>query len=91
MSDDLGSLELTIRFIDDILELRLTAGDRAVVKKAIRLLATDETHPSLRVHKMLGNEAGVWSASVTSVLRITFMRLEGGRKRLLTLTRHYDR
>lgn len=91
MSDDLSNLQLTERFLADILELRMSAGERAAVKKAIRLLATNDTHPSLRVHKMQGRESGVWTAYVNDVLRITFLRLDGGHKQLLTLTRHYDR
>ena len=39
--------------------------------KAIRLLAANPRHPSLRVKKMKGT-AGIWEASVTMSYRFTF-------------------
>ena len=56
--------------------------------KALRLLDDDETHPSLRVHELTGGLMGMWSASASDALRITFAR-EGGRKVLLRCSRHY--
>lgn len=91
MSEGLSNLHVTERFLADILELRMSASERAALKKAIRLLSTNDTHPSLRIHKLQGREAGIWTAYVNDVIRITFLRLDGGRKQLLTLTRHYDR
>lgn len=57
--------------------------------KAIRLLAQDERHPSLRVHELGGGLEGTWSASASDALRMTFLRSEGGRKILLRCSRHY--
>lgn len=53
------------------------------------LLDRDERHPSLRVHALSGNLAGLWSASVTDTIRIEFVRLDSGRKRCVSLTKHY--
>ncbi len=38
---------------------------------------------------MKGQQTGVWVAYGTQKLRITFERLEGGRKRLLEASHHY--
>ena len=65
--------------------------DRRQFRKALRLLDQDETHPSLPVHELGGNLAGLWSASASDVLRMTFVRLPEGRKAMLTCSRHYDR
>jgi hypothetical protein len=54
-------------------------------------LDVDEKHPSLRVHKLEGDRGGAWSASASSSLRMTFERLPGGRKWLLTCSKHDDR
>ena len=54
------------------------------------VLDRDERHPSLRVHALSGNLAGLWSASVTNNIRIHFVRLPGGRKRCVDLTKHYE-
>jgi mRNA-degrading endonuclease YafQ of YafQ-DinJ toxin-antitoxin module len=40
-------------------------------------------------HELRGDLAGVWSASASKELRITFERIPGGRKRLLTCSHHY--
>jgi mRNA-degrading endonuclease YafQ of YafQ-DinJ toxin-antitoxin module len=58
--------------------------------KALRLLDQDERHLSLRVHELRGDLAGVWSASASKELRITFERISEGRKRLLTCSHHYS-
>jgi mRNA-degrading endonuclease YafQ of YafQ-DinJ toxin-antitoxin module len=55
----------------------------------MRLLDSNEKHPSLRVHELSGDLAGIWSASASDDLRIEFLRLEGGRKLLLRCSRHY--
>ena len=56
----------------------------------MRYLDEDERYPSLRVHQLSGDMTGIWSASASEDLRITFVRLEGGRKLLLRCTRHYQ-
>lgn len=68
-----------------------TAADRSRFRKALRLLDTDEKHPSLRVHELRGPLAGVWSASASDELRMTFERLPGGKKGMINCSRHYDR
>ncbi|MDO8563271.1 MAG: hypothetical protein Q7S25_05460 [Candidatus Limnocylindria bacterium] len=49
----------------------------------------DERHPSLRVHELAGELADTWSASASDDLRLLFLRTQGGRKLLLSCTRHY--
>jgi len=39
----------------------------------------------------MGDRSGSWAASPFKELRMTFERLEGNRKRMLTCSRHYDR
>ncbi|MGH9067413.1 MAG: hypothetical protein ACRD0J_07990 [Acidimicrobiales bacterium] len=68
-----------------------SASERAAFLKAVRLLDTDEAHPSLRVHRLAGDREGSWSASASGILRMTFERLPGGHERMLTCSRHYDR
>jgi hypothetical protein len=41
------------------------------------------------VHQLKGSRAGLWSASASRNLRITFLRLEGGRKLLVECSHHY--
>jgi len=42
----------------------------------------------LRVHELGGQLKGIWSASASKSLRITFARLDGGYKLLLTGDHH---
>ena len=84
-------LDFTETFLASFASKDLTAADRAAILKALRLLDENEKHPSLRVHKLEGDREGSWSASASMVLRLTFERLDGGRKRLLTCSKHYDR
>jgi len=91
VSEYLPSLDLTVRFIDDLLDNSFSASERSAAKKALALLDENERHPSLRVHKLEGDMEGSWTAYVTRSIRVTFDRLPEGRKRLLTLTRHHDR
>jgi mRNA-degrading endonuclease YafQ of YafQ-DinJ toxin-antitoxin module len=63
--------------------------DQKRFAKALRLLDVDERHPSLRVHELQGDLAGVWSASATDDLRIEFLRYADGKKILLRCSRHY--
>ncbi len=85
------SLEFTEEFLDSYASCDFNSSERALLKKALRLLDGNEQHPSLRVHELRGPLAGVWSASASDVSRLTIERTEGGRKRLLTCSRHYDR
>lgn len=57
----------------------------------LRLLDDNERHPSLRVHQLHGEQRGIWSATASETLRITFRRLDDGVKRLLRCSKHDDR
>lgn len=85
------SLEFTDEFLDTYASRDFAPADRRAIKKALRFLDENERHPSLRVHELKGPLKGVWSASASDVLRLTFERVAGGRKLLLTCSRHYDR
>jgi hypothetical protein len=65
------------------------AADQKRFAKALRLLDTDERHPSLRVHDLGGDLTGVGSASASDDLRIEVVRDAGGRKTLVRCSRHY--
>jgi mRNA-degrading endonuclease YafQ of YafQ-DinJ toxin-antitoxin module len=82
-------------FVDTFLETYgsrdFSDADRKAFRKALRLLDTNERHPSLRVHELRGDLAGIWSASASGSLRMTFTRLPDNRKLMLTCSRHYDR
>jgi mRNA interferase RelE/StbE len=66
----------------------LTPEERKRVEKALRLLAENWRHPSLRVKRMQGVE-DVWEARATLSLRITF-QLEGDIIVLRNVGRHDD-
>jgi plasmid maintenance system killer protein len=85
------ALDFTETFLETFASKDLTVADRSAILKALQMLDENERHPSLRVHKLEGDRDGSWSASASKVLRITFERLGGGRKRLLTCSKHYDR
>lgn len=86
---------LTLNLSGDFLESLVTAGfsqsEQRRFVRALRLLDTNEQHPSLRVHQLRGDQAGIWSASASDELRITFERLPEGKKRMLMCSRHYQR
>jgi mRNA-degrading endonuclease YafQ of YafQ-DinJ toxin-antitoxin module len=85
----------TLEFTDEFLAMfggrDFTSADRRAFIRAFRLLDDNERHPSLRVHDLTGPLQGLWSASASSTLRIVFERLESGRKRLISCSKHYDR
>ena len=85
------NLEFSDEFLDTLVGREFSPRERLVFVKALRLLDTDEHHPSLRIHELQGQARGVWSASASDELRITFRRAEGGRKRLIACSRHYQR
>lgn len=62
-------LARTDRFRRAYQELR--PEDQALADKAIRFLAADTRHPSLRVKKIQGTE-GIWEARVSRNIRMTF-------------------
>ena len=85
------TLDFTETFLETYASRDFSKADRAQFKKALRLLDQNEKHPSLRIHALAGDREGSWAASASDVLRLTFERLPGGRKRLLTCSQHYDR
>lgn len=86
---DYKTLDFTETFLETYASKGFSEKERRLFRKALRFLDQDETHPSLRVHKLHGDREGSWSVSASDELRMTFERLEGARKRLLTCTRHY--
>jgi hypothetical protein len=84
---DYRTLVFTDEFLDSLFALSPT--DQRRIRRALRQLDTDETTPSLHVHQLKGPQAGTWTACASKSLRITFERLEGGRKRLLEASQHY--
>lgn len=83
------TLDFTETFLETYASREFSDSERRLFRKALRLLDTDERHPSLRVHKLQGDREGSWSASASNALRMTFERSGEGRKRLLTCSRHY--
>ena len=91
MAGPYTSLDFTDTFLETVGSKNFTAAERKTIRKALRLLDSDEKHPSLRVHQLEGDLAGLWSASASDVLRLTFVRTARGRKTMVTCSRHYDR
>ena len=88
---DYPSLIMSDEFLATYADRKFGAADRSAIIRALERFDRDETHPSLRIHKMSGDKAGMWSLSVTSSIRIEFERVPDGRKRLRECSRHYDR
>lgn len=85
------SLLFTGQFLDQLVNGNFTASEQRRLLRAIELIDANEQHPSLRIHQLRGEFEGIWSASASDVLRITFKRLDRGRKMLLGCSRHYQR
>jgi hypothetical protein len=83
------TLDFTPTFLESYGGREFSASDRGRFRRALQLLDENEQHRSLRVHQLLGDLAGVWSASASDELRMTFLRTGGGRKLMLTCSRHY--
>ncbi len=81
------SVVITTEFLASLTTLAPT--DQRRILRALVLLDEDEGHASLRVHQLTGGLAGKWSASASRSLRITFVRLPGGRKQLADASHHY--
>jgi addiction module RelE/StbE family toxin len=45
---------------------------RPAIERTLNQLAEDPFHPSLQTHKLTGDLAGIWSASIDYKLRILF-------------------
>lgn len=82
------TLDFTDTFLATFASKDFSASERKGFLKALRLLDEDLRYPSLRVHQLKGDREGSWSASASDVLRMTFETLPGGRKRMLTCSRH---
>jgi len=91
MPEPCRTLDFTGTFLESFGSKDFTAADRRAIRKALRLLDTNEKHPSLRVHALHGDLAGLWSASASDALRLTFLRMEGGRKVMVSCTHHHAR
>jgi mRNA-degrading endonuclease YafQ of YafQ-DinJ toxin-antitoxin module len=89
MDEPFRNLNFTETFLSSFGSRTFTTADRAAIRKALRLLDANERHPSLRVHGLQGDLAGLWSVSASASLRLTFIRAEQGRKTMLTCTKHY--
>ncbi|MCL6479197.1 MAG: hypothetical protein K6T65_12440 [Peptococcaceae bacterium] len=50
---------------------KLDVQQREIVKKALKLMAADMLHPSLRIKRVQGTKS-IWEASALMYLRITF-------------------
>jgi mRNA-degrading endonuclease YafQ of YafQ-DinJ toxin-antitoxin module len=86
-----ATLVFTDRLFTTLMSNDFSAAERRRFIRALQLLDTDERHPSLRVHQLRGDQAGIWSASASDELRITFERLPDGKKRMLLCSWHYQR
>jgi len=81
------TIVFTTEFVDSL--DRFSPADLRRIATALRQLDADETYPSLQVHPLKGQQAGLWSAYVSKSLCITFRRLGTGRKELVEASRHY--
>jgi len=86
---DLSTLMFTTEFLRSLLIGNWSEKERKRFDDALALLDVNEKHPSLRIHRLKGDKQGQWSASASLELRITFERLDDGRKRLLLCSRHH--
>ncbi|MHB8644451.1 MAG: hypothetical protein ACYDAR_01530 [Thermomicrobiales bacterium] len=83
-----ATLIIASEFIESYGAREFSYAERQRFHRALQLLDTNERHPSLRVHQLQGDQAGIWSASASDELRVTFERLPDGKKRLLIGSRH---
>ena len=67
----------------------LSSSDQGRIFRALARLDENERHPSLNAHPLTGRQAGIWVVYATKSLRITFRRLDDGRKELLSASHHY--
>ena len=83
-------LEFTPQFMQSLERIRLRPAEFSRFLRGLTLLAENERHPSLRIHQMKGDQAGLWTASLSDVLRVRYRKLPDGKKLLVDLTQHYD-
>jgi mRNA-degrading endonuclease YafQ of YafQ-DinJ toxin-antitoxin module len=91
VTNEYSKLRFTPEFLATFGDRKLTASDRAQILRALALLDSNERHPSLRVHALSGQLEGLWSASASDSLRLTFERLPDAVKNMVRCTKHYDR
>ena len=84
------SLDFSDKFLDHLVKKGFGAAEHRQIAKALVQLDVDETHSSLNVHQLHGREDDMWTAYVSRSIRITFARTSGGRKSLVSCSRHYD-
>ncbi len=84
-----ANLILTSDFVESYGGREFSTAERQRFARALRLLDSNEQHPSLRVHQLSGKEHGTWSVSASDELRITFERRADGVKVILRCSRHY--
>ncbi len=82
-------LVMSSEFVESYGARDFSFAERQRFRRALQLLDENEQHPSLRVHRLQGKDAGVWSLSASDELRITFKRLPDGKKLILRCSRHY--
>ena len=83
-----ATLEFSDQYFASFASREFSDADRRRLICCMRLLDDNDRHPSLRVHDLRGDLAGLWSASASDQLRIIFRRLPNGKKKLITSSRH---
>jgi hypothetical protein len=84
---DYRTLVFTTEFTQSL--TRLSSSDLRRIFRALEQLDGDECTPSLHIHQLGGADANLWTAYASRSLRMTFERLDGGRKRLIEASHHY--
>lgn len=79
-----ATLAFTPTFLTTLSDKEFSVAERKAFIKALGLLDRNEKHRSLRVHELKDDLSGIWSASASDSLRMTFLRTSGGRKTMLT-------
>lgn len=59
------------------------------IKEKLKLFQKNPTHPSLRIHKLVGKKEQSWSISIESDLRIIFIFVKDG-VLLIDIGRHEE-
>ena len=83
------TLRFTPTFLATLAGREFSASERRAFIKSLALLDEDDSHPSLRVHELRSPLAGIWSASASRSLRMTFVPESRGLKIMLTCSHHY--
>jgi hypothetical protein len=89
--DRFRTLDIAPSFLEGFSSKDFSLADRRAIRRALTKLDGDEKHPSLRIHQLSRSLSGMWSASASDNLRITFIRGPDGRKTVVGCSKHYDR